>query len=429
VQRNNFAPRFGFAYQATSKLVFRGGYGIYYGAFENRGGFPNLGYNYPFQFDFNFLRANDVSPVVYPDGNIATLERGLSSVPLEPRFVSGNGLNLRGIEFDYKTPYTQGYNFTVQYELLPNTAFEVGYVASLGRHLETFSGTNHVAQILPPSENPARYIPFPSFARGSSYATTNGNSHYHSMQTKFTKRFSHGLDFLATYTWAKTLTNAGDLLNGGAVGGFRAPNIPGMGIAADMGLASFHINHAFTFSGTYELPFGRGRPLMTTASGLTQAVLGGWSTNWIATLYSGQPQTINCTIATTAGAGCFALMVPGQDLYIGSIDQFYNPAAFADPPIARSVGQSDLSPLGGSRAQVTGPSYRKLDLSLFKDFAVNERYRFQFRAESFNLTNTPAFALPAFTNFRDTRNFGRIVATRNNPNDARQIQLALKFYW
>jgi hypothetical protein len=428
-QKMNFAPRFGFAFQVTSKLVLRGGYGIYYGAFENRGGFPNLGYNYPFQFDFNFQRANDVSPVVYPDGNIATLERGLSSVPLEPRFVSGNGLNLRGIEFDYKTPYTQGYNFTIQYELFPNTAFEVGYVASLGRHLETFTGTNHVTQILPPSENPARYIPFPSFARGSSYATTDGNSHYHSLQTKFTKRFSHGLDFLLTYTWAKTLTNAGDLLNGGGVGGFRAPNIPGMGIREDMGLASFHINHAFTFNGTWELPFGRGRALLTDAGGFTQALFGGWSTNWIATLYSGQAQTIGCTVATAAGAGCFALMVPGQDLYVGRVEQFYNPAAFADPPVARTIGQSDFAPLGGSRTQVTGPPYRKLDLSLFKDFVVSERYRFQFRAESFNITNTPAFALPSITNFRDALNFGKIVATRNNPNDARQIQLALKFYW
>lgn len=428
-QKLNFAPRFGFAYQATQKLVVRGGYGIYYGAFENRGGFPNLGYNYPFQFDFNFLRANDVTPVSYPDGSIATLERGLLGVPLEPRFVSGTGLNLRGIEFNYKTPYTQGYNLTIQYELAPSTALEAGYVASLGRHLETFSGTNHVTQILPPSENPARYIPFPSFARGSSYATTNGNSHYHSFQSKFTRRFRNGLNMLATYTWAKTLTNAGDLLNGGAVGGFRAPNIPGMGINADMGLASFHINHAFTFSGTAELPFGRGRALLSDASGITQAVLGGWSTNWIGTMYSGQPQTIGCTIATTAGAGCYALMVPGENLYIGKVEQFYNPAAFRDPPVAQTVGQTDFSPLGGDRTQVTGPPYRKLDFSLFKDFLFSERYRVQFRAESFNLTNTPAFALPAFTNFRDARNFGRIVATRNNPNDARQIQLALKFYW
>jgi hypothetical protein len=428
-QRYNFAPRFGFAYSVTNKLVLRGGYGIYYGAFENRGGAPSLGYNYPFQFDFNFQPANAWTPVQYGDGNIATIERGLASVPMDTRLVNGKSLSLRGIDFDYKTPYTQGYNFTVQYEAMKNSVLEVGYVASLGRHLETFMGSNNVMQILTPSSNPQLFIPWQDFARGSSYASTNGNSHYHSMQSKFTRRFNNGLNFLMTYTWAKTLTNAGDLLNGGNVGGFRGPMIPGMGIKADMALASFHINHAFTFSGTYDLPFGKGRTLMPGAGGVTQALFGGWSTNWILSLYTGQPQSIGCPSATTAGAGCFAFMVPDQDLYVGKVEQWYNPAAFRSPPVATQNGQSDYAPLGGQRTQVTGPPFRKLDFSLFKDFAVSERLRFQFRAESFNLTNTPAFANPSFTNFIDARSFGRVTATRNNPNDARQIQLALKVYF
>lgn len=428
-QKMNFAPRFGFAYQLTSKTVVRGGYGIYYGAFENRGGAPSLGYNYPFQFDFNFQPANAVNPVLYPDGTIATLERGLSSVPFQPSAVNGRSLNLRGIEFNYKTPYTQAYNFTIQQELMTNTTLEVGYVASLARHLETFMGSNNVMQLLPPSANPQNFVPWPDFARGSSYASTNGNSHYHSLQTKFTRRLLAGLDFLASYTWAKTLTNAGDLLNGGNVGGFRAPAIPGWGIEADMSLASFDVRHAFTFSGTYEFPFGRGRKFGGSSNMLVNAILGGWMTNWITTFYSGQPQSIGCPSTAAAGVGCYAFQVQGVDKYIGSVEQFYNPAAFSQPPSATQIGQTDFAPLGGARTQVTGPPYRKLDFSLFKSFPFKERYRFEFRAESFNLTNTPAFANPSLTNFIDTRNFGRITATRNNPNDARQIQFALKFYF
>ena len=80
VQKDNFAPRFGFAYQVTPKFVVRGGYGIYYGAFENRGGYPSLGYNYPFQYSFSFPDCDAESPVVFPNGSTATLENGLSSM-------------------------------------------------------------------------------------------------------------------------------------------------------------------------------------------------------------------------------------------------------------------------------------------------------------------------------------------------------------
>lgn len=428
-QRHNFAPRFGFAYQATARTVIRGGYGIYYGAFENRGGAPNLGYNYPFQFSFAFNPDNAVSPVRFGDGNIATLERGLSSVPMDPTLVNGFGLALRAIEFNYRTPYTQGANLFVQRELRNNLGIEVGWVASLGRHIETFLGHNHVPLILPPGTNPQNYVRFPNFARGSSFATTSGNSHYHALQTKLTKRFASGLDFLMTHTWAKTITNAGDLLNGGDVGGFRGPGIPGMGMKADMALASFHVNHSFTFNGTYELPFGKGRSMLNSMNRVGNTLIGGWSANWIASLYTGQPITIGCAnIATTAGAGCIALLT-GEDPYVGRVEQFLNPSAFKNPPVATTIGQTDFSPLGGQRTQVTGMPFRKLDFSLFKDFQVTERYRLQFRAESFNLTNTPAFAAPSFRNFLDTRNFGRIQATRNNPNDARQLQFALKLYF
>ena len=428
-QKHNIAPRFGFAYQLTNKLVARGGYGVYYGAFENRGGAPNIGYNYPFQFDFSFQPANAWSPVIYGDGQPATLERGLLSVPLDPRLVNGRFLSLRGIEFNYKTPYVQGYNFTVQYALPANSSIEAGYVASLGRHIETFVGTNQVQQLLPPNQNPQLFIQHPDFARNSSYAATAGNSHYHSLQTKYTKRFSSGLNMLASYTWAKTLTNAGDLLSGGNVGGLRAVYVPGFGLKKEMALASFHVGQALTVSGSYDLPIGKGRAQLAGAGRVTQAVLGGWSTNWIVTLYGGQPQTIGCSGGTTAaGLGCAAFLT-GEPLYLKSVERWYGASAFRQPPVTAQIGQSDLSPLGGARTQVIGPPYRKMDFSIFKNFAVTERYRLEFRAESFNLTNTPAFANPSQTNFLDTNNFGRITSTRNNPNDARQVQLALKLYF
>jgi len=430
VQNNNFAPRIGFAYQVTPKFVVRGGYGIYYGAFENRGGYPSLGYSYPFQYSFTFNTPNAQSPVTFPNGSIATLENGLSSVPLNPESVNASGLTLRGIRLHYQTPYVQSYNLTLQYQLSSVDSVEAGYVASLSRHLESFVGTNNQSVLLPLGSNPQDYVPFPDFARGSSYADTVGVANYHSLQMKYQRRFSQGLTALFAYTFAKTLTDAGDLLSGGGVAGYRAPAVAGWGIRKDMGLAPFDIRHAVSASGTYDLPFGRGRKYMSNSSRVAEFLLGDWSTNWILTLDTGRPQTINCATATGAGTGCYALYT-GEDPYGGkhNVEQFYNPAAFTTPDPVKTVGQTDFSPLGGGNTQVSGPPIRRLDFSIFKTFPLNERMRFEFRAESFNLTNTPSFAQPSNLNYLDTINFGRITATSDAPNDARELQFALKFYF
>lgn len=165
--------------------------------------------------------------------------------------------------------------------------------------------------------------------------------------------------------------------------------------------------------------------------GAVNQLVGGWSTNWILTLQDGQPLTIGCTNATTADLGCNALLVPGQNPIGGShnVNQWLNPAAFANPPAATTAGQTDFAPLGGAATQVAGPGFHRLDFSLFKHFQTSESTHVEFRAEVFDLTNHPNFALPSLTNFLNTSNFGKITATRDSPNDPREIQLALKFYW
>ena len=429
VQDTNFAPRFGFAYQATSRLVVRGGYGLFYGAFENRGGYPSLGYNYPFQYSFYYYAPNSQSPLALPNGQAGTLENSLTGIPLSPGLVQGAGLTLRGIQLNYKTPYVESYNFTLQYQLLPSTSIEAGYVGSLSRHLETFVGTNNPTVLLPPGTSIGPYTPFPDFSPGSPYDDTMSTADYHSLQTKLERRFSKGLTMLVAYTWAKTLTDAGDLLSGGGTGGFRAPDLPGFGIQGDWGLAPFDVRHSFSASGTYDLPFGRGRTFMSSTNKVAEAFLGGWSINWILSVHSGNPQTIGCTIGTGADNGCFALYT-GASLYSGqSVAHFYNAAAFTNPGVVTQVGQSDYGPLGGGNTQVSGPAFHRLDFSLFKAFPITEQKRFELRVEAFNLTNTPNFALPSSLNFQDTVDFGKITSTVDNPNDPRELQLALKFYF
>src|SRR5579864_3974490 len=430
VQKANLAPRFGFAYQVMPKLVVRGGFGIYFGAFENRGGYPSLGYSYPFQYSFYFPAPNSVTSAQYSNGSIATLENGFSSIPLTPALVNAEGLTLRGIQLHYKTPYVMSTNFTLQYQLSSNDSIEAGYVASLSRHLETFIGTNLQSVLLPLGYNPQDYVPFHDFSQGSSFADTIATGNYHSLQAKYQRRLAKGLAALVSYTFSKTRTDAGDLLSGGNVGGFRAPGIAGWGIQGDMGLAPFDIRHAITASGTYDLPIGKGRQWMVSSNRLAEFVLGGWTTNWILTLDTGQPDTVYCTQGTGAGTGCFALYT-GVNPYSGphNVNQYYNPAAFTNPGPVTQVGQSSFAPLGGGNTQVSAPPFHRFDFSVFKAFPITEHKRFEFRAEFFNLTNTPAFAAPGNLNFLDTTNFGKIYSTTDAPNDAREIQFALKFYY
>jgi len=460
-QKTNFAPRFGFAYQVNPKLVARGAFGIFYNGFENRGYSPNLGENYPFQFNFSFQPPNAGHPITYagctspgatPIGS-ATLETGFSCTPLDPLLVNASGLGLRGIQFNYQTPRSMSANLTLQYQLTPSMSVQAGYVTSLARHLEVFPNSNNVTQILPASlptgQSTSNFVPFPDFGQGSSYAATEGNSAYHGLQTKVEKQFAGGLNFLATYTWSKVRSDAYDLLNGPGVG-YRAPSVPGFGIHGDYGLANFDIRNVFHFSGGYQLPLGKGKHFMSNASGIADKLVGGWSVNWITTLQGGQPITLSCPSGTGSGTGCYDLLVSGQSPKLGlhtdsngKLSWIGNPGAFSQPPpcslVAGVKTNCGLSALGGAPTQIPGPGFHRLDFSVFKDIPFNERIRLQFRTEIFNIFNHPNFNSPGFggngvvsisgsTNFTSS-NFGEIGSTRDAPYDSRQIQFALKLYY
>jgi len=482
-QKANFAPRIGFAYQATSKLVARGVFGLFYNGFENRGFSPNLGENYPFQFNFSYGSPDDGHPITFPSGGgcttaggTATFETGFSCSPLSPTVVLANGLALRGIQFNYQTPYSMSGNLTLQYQLTPTLTVQAGYVTSLARHLEVFPGSNNPTAILPINTKltnsagsnggpgcpagssyptnpncafPASQggLPFADFGSNASYATTNGNSFYHGLQTKVEKRFAAGLNFLATYTWSKTRSDAIDLLNGGSGAGYRVPDVAGLGIHYDYGLAPFDVRNVFHLSGGYELPFGKGKRYLA-GDGVVSNVLGGWSVNASAVLQGGQPITLTCpssTVSTSAGANCYDTVVPGQSLKRGlhiapngQLSFFGNPAAFAQPAPCTAL-PCPLSAIGGPPDQIAGPPFKRLDFSTFKDIKLSERFLLQFRAEFFNILNHPNFNAPGFggngvvaisgaTDFTNP-NFGAIGSTRDAPYDPRQIQFALKLYY
>jgi hypothetical protein len=458
-QNKNFAPRFGFAYQLTDKLVMRGGFGVFFGGFENQNG-NNQGNSYPYQFNFDYYPQNSHTPTRVPNvsapgcANVYTFELGFTCTPLDPALVDAGGIGWTGLQYNFQTPYTEGWNMAFEYAFTPTLTLTAAYVGNSTHHLEIFKGANNVTQIiLPDADTSGSGAPvlFPDLGGGITYQTTDGNSYYNGLQTTLEKHFSGGLNFLTTYTYSRCRSDAGDLLNGGAVGSYRAVDIPGAGIQADYGECDFDIRHVFHFSGGYQLPFGKGKHFLSKASGPVNLIAGGWSTQWIATVEGGQPITLGCSSfgdSPAGGVGCYDFTVPGVNRHgSGAPDNFLNAAAFTQPcppagytaPSTCIAGLSGLALLGGTASQVSGPGIGRLDFSLFKDIPISERFRLQFRSEFFNILNHPTFNAPGFggngvrsipgaTDFLDA-NFGKIGSTRFPFNDPRQIQFALKLYF
>jgi len=484
-QKHNFAPRIGFAYEIDPKLVARGGFGLFFNSFENQGYGPNIGENYPFVFNLSYFptanpadpsQSSQVAPIKYNSpynscstsgpGGTASFQSGFSCIPLVPQAVNALGLGLQGLQFDYGTPRTYAANLTLQYSLTHTLSATASYVLTKGSNLQGGVGYQNVTQILPAgiSTKPL-YVPFPDFG-GGSYQATYGESVYNGLQTKLEEQFSNGLTFLLAYTYSKTLSDAGDLLNGGTTGGLRAYSVPGLGPKFDWARANFDLRNVFHFSGGYELPFGKGKKYMNTG-GVANAILGGWATNWIVTLQGGQPLNFTCPASTTSGAGqCNDILVKGADPGLGiklktvgndpTPRPFWisNPKAFAQGcqlggtpgntfPIPGSpagcIPLNGSGALGSTPGQISGPGFHRFDYSMFKDFNFTERFRLQFRAEFFNILNHPNFNAPNFGgngvvaiggsgNFTDPH-FGEVGSTRDAPFDPRQIQFALKFYY
>jgi hypothetical protein len=422
--KNNFAPRLGFSFQARPKLVIRGGYGLFYQANENHGLSISPWINFPFQVTSSFSAGSAVAPVT-PTDTVGPLSEGLLNVPLTAASASVGSLSLEGQPRYPKTPYSQDYNLQLQYQVTPNTIAFLGYVGSNSRHVQVGIPANTVSSILPPSANSRTNSFFPDFAVGGTYVAQSGASNYNSLQLGVEHRFSSGFSFTANLTYSKCMGDERDLLDNG-IGSYRAPYVTGIG--SDTTLCDIDVRRVVHTSGTYELPFGRNKHYLT--SGPAALLAGGWSTNWIFTAQDGQPFSVACTTTTASGLGCFALKVPGQGLYSGphNVTQFLNPAAFANPPAATATSATVAS-LGGSPAQVSGPPFRRLDLSLFRRFTAWHETFFEFRAETFNITNTPNFGQPGSLAFTTPNTFARITATRDNPNDPREIQLSLKYYF
>ncbi len=460
----NFAPRIGFGYRLTDRTVVRGGFGIFYGGLESAGYFPNLGENFPFEFDSNFPTPSGCSFGGSCPNNGFTLENGFANAINTGLFNAISTPTLRGSVNKVKTPYSEQYNLSLETGITNNMAATVSYVGSVGRHLMVFADPNSPFELVNPQDNSNKVRPFPDFS-GSSFTNYSGVSSYNSLQTKLERRFGNGLSFLGTYTYSHSLDDAPTPLGSTGDAGYRNPNI--IPIGYDYSNSPFDTRHRVTFNGNYELPFGRGRRY-ASQSGVLDAIVGGWSSSLTFTAQTGNPFTVGTSgFSGPGGAGSRAILVGDPTkgggspvagnpnfsstscpAHVQNTTNWYNPCAFSNPSLSGNIiaklgttpGPGQVAPvtsanlplalqfLGGRRNSVYGPGFERVNMSLFKDFHIYQEHTLQFRADAFNVLNTPSYGQPSNTGIGAQG--GKITGSRNfgafTP-DARFFQFALKY--
>jgi hypothetical protein len=492
---NNFAPRIGFAYRATNKLVVRSGYGIFYGGQEN-GPYsnPSPGFNPPFFSSESLstpcgnLAANPaVTPGQPLNCSIASLNMNGSNTlanGFPPTALSNpNTPELYSVSPNLRTPYNQQWHFGVQYQMPADTMLDVSYAGSRGLKLFGFYNGNEAALATLPQyaalcianfggvlacptaeRRPAHGIA-PGAPPGStcnlsltddcdpvfdtSLATFRSNdvSNYNSLQVRFEKRPTHGLQFQAAYTWSHALDDASSASLGSQnAGDFRFQNDP----LLEYGNADFDVRQRFVMSYAYDLPFGKNKAFGGSASGIWNQIIGNWQVAGIVIATTGNwytPTDIATNLSTSDGGGEVASasrpnVVGNPNGHPCVQGTLFNTCAFATNTIVGSFGDA-------GRNIIQGPGTQNWDISLFKIFPITEQKRLEFRAEFFNAFNhyDPEFDNPSSfnTNIATQHGLDETAAetgcSNGNTNsncafgfaqaahDPRFIQFALKFYF
>jgi hypothetical protein len=421
----NFQPRIGVAYAISDKTVFRAAYGRFYDnwaaitqtAQNFEGTWPSLD-----QLGASNLNAIKTAPTVFATD---PLNQG-TAVPV----TGPTPFNQTTWFADpyLKRPYADQWNAGIQQQLGTHTVLTANYVGSHGGRLDLgpyantinpATGSQPLQYFDPTSATPTKPIP----VTPTPFDYSGGRSHYNALQVSLDGKSYRGLTYLVSYTWSKSVDIGCTGWYGVEGCGIQNPyNVNG-----DRGPSAIDIPQIFTAAWVYQLPFGSGKRF-DSGNSVVNYIIGGWAFNGIVTLTSGQPFDVGVggDQALTLNFGCCngyydrLNRVSGEPLYAHNKGpaEWLNPAAFTIPP--KAFGS--FGSLG--RDSLRADWFRNLDLSLFKEFPINERYRFEFRFEGFNVFNTPTWN-PPDQNISDPT-FNVISSTRSF---ARQLQFGVKFYF
>ncbi len=456
---SNFAPRVGFANQINSKLVVRGGFGMFYDRVDVSALVHGLEQGPPYSGTADVGSGNEqtlanpfpVTPIgVFPQRyfNPACLGAApTAAAPIPCNSPTYNSyLSAPFVYQDMHTPLVRQYNLNLQYEFVKNWVLEASYVGSSGINLLDAYHNYNTAQLATPSDpingqttnslqNVALRVPYlgyqPVGVQGTAF---DGSSNYNSLQVTLRKSYSYGLTLQASYTYSKDLTDI-NYYSGGAVGANvnNASNL-----AQQYGPAYFNRPQRFVINYSYDLPFGK-------HPGLLGKALEGWNVSGVTTVQDGEPMTIvdpNAgTIYGTSTAAATAQICPGysygQTLSSGSLTQrlggnsggpgYFNNAAFCSAPTGGIFGNG--TGFGNTGVGVVqGPGQFNWDISIVKTTRLTERQTLIFRAEFFNAFNHAQFnnpiATPAPGEVQLGPTFGEITSTSVNP---RILQFGVKY--
>jgi hypothetical protein len=426
-----FMPRLGFAWSPDSfheKFVLRGGYGIT-NFLEGTGANLRLTLNPPFFVDASCT----VGLPSCANGGPLSITQGFFR-PSDPSVYSGN---VRAWQKNLKPAFIQQFNLTSEYQLDSFTSLTVAYLGQTGNHLVDPREGNQRACLGCdlPITTLSKLNPALSQISQISFTESEAVMNYNSLQVTGRRRLSHGLEFLANWTYSKGLSNnLGYYGAGGGAGDSQSAYWQdAYNGGADYGPTYFDAKHNFSVSGYYELPFGRGRQFGSGINRFEDEVIGGWKFSTIMSFHTGFPITVNSNALYSTAVNARAsranhlrpLKVVGRTSknWFGNDPSAQPCANDTDDGACAYSAESAFSFGNASVGSERGPGYHQVDLSLSKDFAVTEGSHIEFRSDFLNAFNMVSLSPPS-NNATPGNSFGQISTAVNDP---RNIQLALKF--
>jgi len=427
---HDFGPRIGLSYMLGEKTVVRSGYGLVW--------IEQTGITTPFTISqFPFLQTtsqrslDNVNPAF-----VLSSGPSVAPIPLTPD--AGLGQSVFTVNRDLGSGYAQQWNLGVQREVTRNISFEVAYVGSHITHVgipdvninqltvdQLAAGSSLLKKVpnpffgqIPRSSSlgdpkiaVAQLLkPFPEFLTVAPYRNNVGSTVYHAFEAKLEQRLSRGLSYLVSYTHSKLIDTASSVFDASILTGPIAnfPVADSFNLRRERDSSTGDIPNVFVASSTWEIPVGHGHDL--NPGGVWGVLANGWQMTGIVLLQSGMPFAITQTTNFNAFAG-FGVQRPNVVTSPDLPSNQRTPAHWFNTNAFRVAPQFTLG--NASRNPVRGPNYRDADIALIKHTQLREGTDLEFRAEIFNLTNTPAFAQP--NGVVGSSAFGTITATATDP--------------